>query len=311
MSAPTSFPVPTLTDRFRMGPLFTETPDVDYWWNYQWADGTYTACGEPAGWESLSYVTPLDVAGGRDGALTGPQSIAPRELECEALIVAPSPALLRQHIARVRRILGPQGLPGPRQPIVWEQHDYGTSRRLAFITRPDGPARFQVVPGFQEGGLAAVVTFKLVAANPWRHQSGAAESAQDGLPNSALVTGRTYSKTYSYNYGAGTGAIGGEFVAVNSGDLPTEVVFTVTGPVDYPIIANATTGLSFQINANLSASDVVVVDGQTGVVTPASVRLVGRPFLLQPGNNTIRWRSLSGTYYPAALLHMAWRSKSL
>lgn len=305
-----SFPVPSVNDRFRMGPNFTETPGDDYWWNYLWPDGTLTACGEPAGWESLDYITPFDQVGGRDGAMSGPQSIAPRDLECEALIVASSPQLLRQHIAMVRRVLGPQGLPGPRQPIVWEQHDYGTNRRLAMITRPDGAARFQVVPGVQEGGLAAVVTFKLTAGIPWRYQSGGTEGRQDGLPNPALVTGRTYNKTYNYTYGAGTGAVGGEFTVVNAGDLPTEVIFTVTGPVDYPIISNVTTGLSFQVNWNLSSTDVITIDGRTGVVTPASARLIGRPFLLRPGENTIRWRSLSGTYYPAALLRLDWRSKS-
>jgi len=305
-----SFPEPTVDGQFRMGPLFTETPDVDYWWNHEYADGTFSVAAEPAGWESLEYITPIDQVGGRDGGLLGPQSVGPRTLEIEGLIVAPTAAILRQHLARIRQILGPQSLPGPRQPVIWEQHDFGTSRRLAVITRPVGRAMFPVVPGVTEGGLAAAVSFQLVAANPvWKYQSGAAESAQVGLQNPAAITGRTYDKTFSYTYGLGA-PIGGEMVAENQGDVATFPVFIITGPVDLPIITNATTGLEFQVNTTLAAGQTVTIDSQTGVIDPASVRLVGRPFPLEPGANTIRWRAGSGIYYPAALLRLEWRSTS-
>lgn len=309
-NTPGSFPVPDSTGQYRMGPLFTESPAVDYWWNYQWDDGTYTACGEPEGWESTIYITPMDQVGGRDGALLGPQSVAPRDLDCEALIVAPTAALLRQHLARIRAVLGPQSLPGPRQPVIWEAYDFGTDRRLALITRPQGRASMVVVPGGVEGGLAAVVRFTLVAANPpWKYQSGAAETASVGLADTSLIAGRTYSKTYSYNYGVAL-PIGGEIIVETTGDLPSSVVFTITGPVDFPIITNVTTGQSFQVNLNIPAGTTVTIDGNTGVVTPGSVRLIGRPWVLAPGQNTIRWRSASGTYYPAALLRLDWRSTS-
>jgi hypothetical protein len=314
MTAPNplgSFPVPSLNDRYRMGPGFAEAPDLDYWWNYQWPDGTYTACAEPSGWESLNYITPIDQVGGRDGGLIGPQSVAPRQIELEAAIVAPDAPTLRTHIARIRRLFGPTGLPGPRDPIVWEQYDYATGRRLALITRPSGDMRFSVVPGTTEGGVAAVASATLIAANPpWKFQSGAAaEFVQVGLTNPALISGRTYDKTFNYTYGAATSP-GGEMIAINGGDLAAYPVFTVTGDVDLPIITNITTGLSFQVNKTLAAGEVVTIDADTGVVTPASVRLIGRPFPLAPGANTIRWRSASGTYYPAALLRLDWRSTS-
>lgn len=314
MTAPNplaSFPVPTINERYRMGPDFAETPDQDYWWNYQWPDGTYTACGEPEGWESLTYITPIDQVGGRDGGLTGPQSVAPRVLELEAAIVSPDATTLRQHLAKIRRLFGPSGLPGPRPPIVWEQYDYATSRRLGLITRPTGDMRLAVVPGTMEGGVAAVVVATLTAANPpWKFQSGgASETAHVGLSNPALISGRSYDKTYSYTYGL-TASPGGELIAVNQGDLAAYPIFTVTGDVDLPIITNVTTGQSFQINKTLAAGEIVTVDATTGIVTPASVRLIGRPFPLAPGANTIRWRSASGTYYPAADLRLNWRSTS-
>lgn len=314
MTAPNplaSFPVPTINDRYRMGPGFAEDPTLDYWWNYQWSDGTYTACDEPTGWESLTYITPIDQVGGRDGGLIGPQSVAPRTIELEAAIVAPDAITLRTHLAKVRRLFGPTGLPGPRDPIVWEQYDYATNRRLALITRPSGDLRFDVVPGTMEGGVAAIITATLIAANPpWKYLSGGnTEFAQVGLANPALISGRSYDKIYNYTYGLTTSP-GGELVANNLGDLAAYPIFTITGDVDAPIITNATTGLSFQVNKTLAAGEMVTIDARTGVVTPSSVRLIGRPFPLAPGANTIRWRSASGTFYPAALLRLDWRSTS-
>ncbi len=304
-----SFPVPELDAMFRMGPLLTDS-GVDYWWNTQHEDGTYTACSEPEGWESLDYITPVDQVGGRDGGLTGPSSIGPRQLECEALIVSPTPQILRQHLAAIRRIFGPQGLPGPRQPVIWEQHDHGTGRRLALITRPVGRLRFTVQPGHVTGGTACVIAFTLSAINPpWKYQAGEVEADEVGLLNPGLVQGRTYSKTYPYTYGV-AGAVGGEMQLFNAGDLSTWPRYIVTGPADFPIISNATTGQQFQINRNLIAGETVTIDSRTGQITPSSVRLIGRPFPLAPGNNTVRWRTQSGAYSAAALLRVEWRSTS-
>jgi phage-related protein len=292
-----------------MGPLFTESA-ADYWWNTQHADGAFTAISEPEGWESVDYKLPLDEVGGRDGAFTGPQSVGPRQLECEALIVAPTAQVLRQHLASIRRIFGPQALPGPRQPVVWEQYDYDSMQRLALVTRPSGRLRFVVAPGPVPGGVAAVVGFVLVAANPpWKYRSGEVEFDEVGLLDPGLIQGRTYDKVYDYTYGTGT-AVGGEMQVFNSGNLSAWPTFYVTGPVDFPIITNATTGQLFQINKNMIAGEQVVIDSRTGQVTPSGVRLIGRPFPLAPGNNTIRWRSQSGAYDPAALLRLEWRSTS-
>lgn len=306
---PASVPQVELEGRYRLGPALTEDTSLDYWFNYEYPDGTIVASSEPVGWERVDYITPLDQVGGRDGALVGPQSVAPRTVEVEALIVAPTAVLLRQHIARVRALLGPSGFAGNRPAVVWEQHDFATNRRLALVVRPAGGFVPRVIPGFTTGGLAVSLSFSLVAATPWKYQAGVAESNQVGLPNPALIGGRTYSKTYSYTYGSAVPA-GGSMVVINNGDLATFPIFTITGPVDFPIITNVTTGQSFQINRNMSAGEVVTIDSALGTVTPASVRLIGRPFTLVPGGNTISWRSASGVYQAAALLRLEWRSTS-
>lgn len=314
MSAPnpvSTFPVPDLTGQYRMGPLFQESPGVDFWWNTQLPDGSYTICEEPPGWESVDYITPIDQVGGRDGGLLGPPSVAPRYIEVDGLIVCPDAESLRDNLAALRRILGPQGIPGPRQPVIWEQHDFGSGIRLALITRPTGNFVPIVLPGHVPGGVAAKINFTLVAANPpWKYQSGSPSSAEVGLANPALITGRTYDKSYNWNYGVGTGSPGGEITVINEGSFPAYPLFTVTGEADFPIITNVTTGLEFAINRNLGTLEQVTINSRTGIVTPSSVRLVGRPFPLVVGPNTIRWRTTSGVFHPEALLHLDWRNTS-
>lgn len=312
MTAPNptaSFPATAVAAQYRMGPLFTETPGVDYWWNTTHDDGVYTIVGEPDGWESVEYILPLDQVGGRDGAHTGPQSIGPRVLECRALIVAPNAQSLRTHLQRLRRILGPQGSTGTRQPIIWEQHDFASGLRLALITRPQGTFQPHVLAGHSLGGNAAQITFNLVAANPpVKYQSGAVQSNEIGLQDTTLITGRTYDKSYDWSYGVGSGNPGGEMVVVNNGDTLAWPVFYVLGPADFPIISNTTTGRDFQLLYDLSAGETVSINSSTGEVIPGTVRLSGRPFPLVSGPNTIRWRTQSGAFNTDARLRMEWRS---
>lgn len=308
MTAPNplaQFVVPATTEQYRMGPLFTEAPEVDFWWNQQHADGTFAAAERPTGWDAVTYVTPVDQVGGRDGGLFGPGSIAPRMLDVSGMVSAVSPMALDQKLQRLERILGPQSQRGARQPVIWEQYQHAYGQRVAMITRPVG----DFVPVIAWGGTVATVRFTLIAANPvWKYRAGVAETNQVGLANPALITGRTYDKTYNFTYGLSPVNPGGEMTVVNSGNLDAYPVFTITGPGQVPIITNATTGASFVVNRNLVAGEVVTIDSRTGAVNPSSVRLLGRPFVLVPGTNTIRWRMFTGAYSSDALLRLDWRS---
>jgi hypothetical protein len=295
-----SFPVPPVTAQYRMGPLFTPTAQ-DIVFNTQHADGSFAVCGEPSGWEGLELITPIDQAGGRDGGLVGPQSIAPRSLDCNAMIVSPDPVTMRRKIRSIRAILA------AKQPVIWEQYDWASGLTLALICRPVGKVVPTVPLGHQLGGEAVSMSWSLVAASPWKYLSGSGESASVGLVNPALITGRTYDKTYSYTYGSSS-TPGGVLTATNQGDSPAYPVFTIVGPVNFPTITNVTTGQQFQVNAVIGAGSQVIVDANTGSVTPGSIRLIGRPFTLAPGPNTIRWTDSLAAYDPAANLLLNWRS---
>lgn len=286
--------------QYRLGDGFSELSD-DFWWNAEHDDGTLTACDEPEGWEGVEFITPIDTAGGRDGGLDGPQSIGPRVLPIQGMLVAPDAGTLRTKIRVLRAKLG------PRKRVVWDQYDFGARRRMGMVCRSQGDFRATPVPGNQLGGVATLVKFTLVAANPpWKMSTGAAEFVDIGLPSGA-VTGRTYNKTYNYTYGAVTNP-GGSALAVNAGDVDAWPTFTITGPVDSPIITNETTGDVFMVVGTIAAASVVTIDARTGVVSPASTRLVDRPWKLVPGGNTVRWRANSGSFDPNANLRVSWRS---
>jgi hypothetical protein len=295
-----SFPVPAVTAQYRVGPLFTASA-VDFVYNTRHADGTFTICADPEGVHGLDFVTPIDQAGGRDGGLIGPQSIGPRTVDVKALIVAPTPQLLWQKVAAQRTILA------AKQPVIFEWYDFGYGLTLALITRPTGKLATTTVPSGVPGGLAIGIAYSLVAATPWKYLSGGGENASVGLVNPALITGRTYDKTYSYTYGSSANP-GGVMQATNQGDSPAYPVFTITGPVNFPTVTNVTTGQSFQVNAAVAAGSTVVIDSNTGSVSPGNIRLIGRPFTLAPGVNTIRWTDSLAAYDPAASLRLDWRS---
>ena len=288
--------------QYRLGAAFTVEPD-DIWLNTTWADGVQIVAAEPDGWEGLEFITPIDTAGSRDGGLDGPQSIGPRTLPVRGLIVAPDAATLRRAIAAIRRKLG------PRVRVLWEQYDFGQGRRLAMICRVQGPFRALPVMGSQLGGVAAPFSFTLVAANPpWKLSSGEPEFVDIGLPVDT-VSGRTYSKTYSFTYGALTNP-GGIGQAENTGDIDAWPVFEITGPVNSPIVENQTTGRSFMVVGAIGSGVTVTIDSRSGRVDPASYRLVGRPWVLAPGVNNVRWRASSGSFDPSANLRVIWRSTS-
>lgn len=292
-------PTVPLEGMYRMGSDLVPDAD-DVWFNTTLDDGTHIVAGEPEGWEGLDFITPIDQAGGRDGGLTGPQSVAPRVLAVKGAMVAPNAAVLRQRISAMRRLLG------PRSTVVWEQHDFGVGVRMGMVCRAQGSFKALPVWGDQPGGVATEFSFSLVAANPpWKLGVGGAQQACTGLP-AGSIGGRTYNKTYNYNYGAFTNP-GGYLNASNIGDIDAWPIYTITGPVDYPVITNEITGEGFVVTSTIAVGQTVTIDARTGIITPSTYRISGRPFAIHPGDNTIRWRATSGAFDARAQLCATWR----
>lgn len=292
-------PVPR-NGQYRMGAGLEEN-SADLWLNTQLPDGTYIACGEPEGWEGIELLTPVDTAGGRDGGLLGPPSVAPRQLTVEGAMVGPNPGALRNRIRDLRTRLR------DRSGVIWDQYDFGARQRMGLVCFGTGDFRATPVQGNAYGGVATQFRFTLIAANPpWKYATGTADMSCTGLPPVEL-NGRTYDRSYDWDYG-GLNIDSGTIYATNDGDVEAWPVIVFTGPVDNPIISNDTTGMGFMVSGVYDSDDEVRIDTRTGVVTPSNVRLVGRPFPLVPGLNTVRWRATSGSYDEQAQLCLTWRS---
>lgn len=76
--------------------------------------------------------------------------------------------------------------------------------------------------------------------------------------NPQPFSGRSYSRTYSLSYGAGSYTNTGTIT--NSGRVTTYPSITITGPATLPSITNVTTNQTVSINYTLVTGDTMVVD---------------------------------------------------
>jgi hypothetical protein len=295
-------PAMGVNEQYRMGASFTPDPINDFWWNVTDDSGNLAFTEQPDGWDSLTFVSPLDSAGNRDGGLSGPSTVSARMLAISgAILVGSSPAGLRGQIQRLRSMLG------PRKTVVWEQFDYSRGIRVALECTASGDFAPTAPFGRSIGGEACTVSFTLQAGSPWKVASGGSpESLFLNLPVDA-VSGFTFPLGFPFNFGATTNP-GGQGVANNVGDEPAYPISLVTGPVAAPIISDDTTLQSFSFLDDIPSGTTVQVDHQTGVVTPGNFRLSGPPFALDPGANLIRWRAAAGSFNATASLVLQWRS---
>lgn len=294
---PAHLPATGVNVQYRLGSSF-QLSSSDVWWNRTEENGLISVAAEPEGWEAVVYNTPLDQVGGRDGALSGPISRGPKTLEIRSVVIAPDGPSLRHRIAAVKSLL--------RNVVVWEQYDWGAGERLAMVCRAQGEFRPTPPFGHALGGVASRVNFDLVAPTPLKYSTGDEQDLELQLPI-GTVSGRTYNYTYSWNYG-GVVVPGGTGVALNKGDEPTWPVFRIVGPVTNPTIQNETTGQEFVLVGTVDAGQEVEINARSGVITPSTYRLLSRPWSLEPGPNSIRWRATGGTPSPDARLFLTWRS---
>lgn len=158
-------------------------------------------------------------------------------------------------------------------------------------------------------GMAAI-TFTAYAEDP-RIYSGALQSVI--LPIGAFIfTGFAFSVGFSFGFGGVTTTADGQFVN-NAGNRPTPLIMTITGPVTNPVILNDTTSSSMQFNIDLAVGETLVIDTQyrtvrlNGVTNRRNALIVPGWFMLQVGNNFIRFRGIAGTGTLTLAYRASWR----
>lgn len=126
-----------------------------------------------------------------------------------------------------------------------------------------------------------------------------------------IFTGFGFNLGFSFGFGGVSTTNDGVFVP-NGGNRPTPLIIKINGPVTNPVIINDTTGDTMSFAATLLGGDQLVIDTQYKTVTlnganRRSYMQQNGWFLLQPGNNFIRYRATSGSGTAQLLYHNAWR----
>ena len=254
------------------------------------------------GWDDLP---PLDLADvprpSADGAWPGTIYAAERSIETDITIVADAstyPAAL----AALRAATAPIG---SEQPLVIRMGGQALQAGVRCTAR--------VVP--EDGYATGIdrVVLRWTASDPRRYS--AAVSSGSTAPPSA---GSGISWPVTWPLAWPSAGIGGTVYVTNSGDWPTPVVLTVTGPLTTPAVYRQDTGDVIELNTTLSASDVVVIDALADTVTlngsSAKYLLTDRSapvssFMLPPGSTGLALRA--AVTNAAASLTAAWRSAYL
>jgi hypothetical protein len=167
----------------------------------------------------------------------------------------------------------------------------GLSERVLFV-KPLG-ARYDWNTGLRLGLVP--VQFNMFAEDPriYEAQLQSITIEQSGTS----ITGRSYPRSYPYDYGVAIET--GQVNVPNNGNRETPALITVFGPVTTPDIFNETNGKRLKVNITLGSSETLVIDllNHTVLLNGTANRrgLLDEPnwYLLQPGDNFIRYRATS------------------
>lgn len=182
----------------------------------------------------------------------------------------------------------------------------GVSERLLFV-KPLG-VRFELSSLRSTGAMD--VQFTCQAEDPRIYDSDAMTAQLIiGVP---LTTGFAFNLGFNFGFGA---PVSPEGVNVtNYGNRATPAIITIPGPVTDPVIYNDTSSHVLQFTIDVAASDYLEIDlGNHTVKLNGSVSRRGslyEPdwFMLEPGDNFIRYRATAGGSNPASITYRnAWR----
>lgn len=130
-----------------------------------------------------------------------------------------------------------------------------------------------------------------------------------GVP---ITTGIGFSLGFDFGFGAAVSPEG--VTVINGGNRPTPAIITLPGPVTNPVIYNDTYSNTLEFEIDVAASDNLQIDlGNRTVKINGSQSRRGallNPdwFLLESGDNFIRYRASAGGSNPASIaFRNAWR----
>lgn len=261
-----------------------------------------TSINQIVGINDMPSVRTADMARpASDGEFQGIDYLGGRTVQLEILVQGTSQA---NYDALCDQVEGAFSVQSQELPLSYTLGDTSQVRRINCRPRkvsiPRDPTRWGM------SGLAAV---ELHATDP-RKYDGTQQTLPTGLPS---ATGG-FGFPFGFPFGFGGAGSGGIIQAVNAGNYPAPALLTIAGPCANPIVSNDTLGKALKFLITLGASDVLTVELDMRLVTLNQTANRNNVidfanqgwFLLQPGNNTIRFNA--NAYTAAAQLTVAFRS---
>lgn len=185
-----------------------------------------------------------------------------------------------------------------------------------FFKFPNSPASEQFVdarvralrttvdPNYTYGYITSMVEF--FCPDPNYYDSNLQTSVMSFTP----TLGRTYNKTFDYNYGGGSSVI--TTTISNIGWATTYPTITITGPITNPIIGDLTSGDVLNFTGTYSALDVLEIDLYNQLVTlngnAARNLLISGTWFDAPPGNSLYYFTGTGTLVGTTQATVSWYS---
>jgi hypothetical protein len=185
-----------------------------------------------------------------------------------------------------------------------------------FFKFPNSPASEQFVdarvralrttvdPNYTYGYITSMVEF--FCPDPNYYDSNLQTSVMSFSP----ILGRTYNKTFDYNYGGGSSVI--TTTISNIGWATTYPTITITGPITNPVIGDLTSGNVLNFTGTYSALDVLEIDLYNQLVTlngsAARNLLISGTWFDAPPGNSLYYFTGTGTLVGTTQATVSWYS---
>lgn len=236
----------------------------------------------------------------QDGATFIDALLEPRELEVEAAVLASTPEVLDQRRAILAQIFNPKLGPGTLR-VEME----GFSREIEAVSEQ---APVFPVGGQNQGRTFQRVLLRLLCPDPWW---------RDPQESYVWLVGSEGGLRFPIRFPISFAKLSSEMPLVNEGDTACPVVIEFYGPANKPRVDNLTTGKFIEVNRELVAGQVLVINTAFGeksvTVLPegtnamAWINLESEFWQLVPGSNLVRYSALSGG--ESAKVAIRWRPR--